>query len=703
VTLAAYGLVLSDGSYDCVFYDGAFLIAAANSTATSHTSITCLTPAWGRYQPAGSTTVILRHGADDLNPVSPVGSAEFEFIVRWKSFTSTTKYGAKGGDRLDFEAAGLTSTYSYKCYFESTTNANHYLESTATYESVSALSCATPAWGKTYTDTVADVYVIEVAGSTETTVAQWARFGTLASSEFSFYRAWDRVSPTSVSALGGDVISLRTYGTLSHAYYVCAFQDVSHPSRQVVSSVHGGLLLSGPDHDSNEINCTVPAWGALYPAAVVNVSLYRVDKYAALNLSTVDIAETVVAVGNATINVTAEWDQLSYDAVYGAKGGDVITLSGAGFDPDESDYFCAFVGTSGTTGARIVEFSADTTPGHVTNVTCVTPGWSDMAATARVHLFKDYNRIPATNSTDTRFRFFGTPAACSSRVACDPCSSAVWDALSPHVGNSSGGTRVAVSAYGFSTAFDYFLKFTDESDNSTVSSNLFSPVSDSKLVATTPAWVDAFFANTTVSVYRQITTVVTTPKPSPTPTLHPTWNASHLNGTTRSLLATRALLANDSAVNTTDDDGLNSTIVLQDTLVPFVGGSKRAQSFAFSNAPTTSPTFAPTINNDVPTLAPTRYNDTGKPFVEFVEMNGIGENSANFTLRSVRSGRVASPPRSNTALLVDTATGCPVRCTSRATRSTATWAVPYPRFPSTHRIRTRKRTRGHAAPAFGAL
>lgn len=282
------------------------------------------------------------------------------------------------------------------------------------------------------------------------------------------------------------------------------------------------------------------------------------------------------------------------------------------------------------------------------------------------------------------------------------CDSAVWDALTPHVGNSSGGTRLAVSVYGLSTVGDYYLKFSDQIFNSTemeyVYSSLFAPVSDSVLIATTPGWIDAFFANTTVTLYRHYSTSVRTHSPtylpthSPTVTLSPTTPFPTSNPTNSSpsmtptttftpteVAARRKLLADPTSQPTTSGsptyspttsaptaptffptdmpttanasrhptmvptmtsqptssptEYFNFTYAVTDVLVPFVGTSLYARSFAFYDAPTPSPTLAPTENQDVPTFAPTQYNDTDKPFVEFVEVASVSEEGANITLR----------------------------------------------------------------------
>jgi hypothetical protein len=212
------------------------------------------------------------------------------------------------------------------------------------------------------------------------------------------------------------------------------------------------MQLGGSEVVTN-LTCTTIAWGLLMQAMPVT---FRLWKSTAGNGS-VPALELVRGVGGTYVQYYEEWNQKNSKGIRGAKGGDLVTISGAGFNSDARDYYCLFTATTPVVrNGRVVYYSAKSEvvrPSTLTELSCTTPRWPTIADTAvmTVQRASSGEVVAKVPGTGDYFSFF-----------------ACWTTMSPHSGTALGGDLVTFNAYGLDTAGFFYAQFVDATDASVV-------------------------------------------------------------------------------------------------------------------------------------------------------------------------------------------------------------------------------------------
>ena len=188
----------------------------------------------------------------------------------------------------------------------------------------------------------------------------------------------------------------------------------------------------------------------------------------------------------------------------GARGGTLITVYGAGFDPEAIDYFCGFKGTATWIGpdekfheGYVRRFGPYAPAISFTEMRCLTPAWNSTAETATMGIFKGSrgkgSPLMRLEGTDSLYDFF-------------EC----WDGMDPRRGSVFGGTMVNFDVYGFDTSGYYYAKFYDPSDTekfAVTPSTGTLPHTDRDFKLKSPDWasfVDGLQSNTTVEIWHNM-------------------------------------------------------------------------------------------------------------------------------------------------------------------------------------------------------
>ena len=450
-------------------------------TWRSRTTIHCELGAWGELFPAMATRMELRKGGDVVREVSYAGGDAFTFDPDWAAYTQRSENGARGGDHMDFDAAGLNASAAYLCCFtnpvegfhEDPANTNPNVTvwlpndevacSDANVTGPAHLQCFTPAWGRTYQGKNATVTVVEATAGASVassgrvvpvrtfTVGLEGRGAAAAATKvprayddrYYFFPALDRVEPASGTARGGQNVTVRAFGldpTLSDQL-ACRFTySFLRPNGRV--KVYEGEAApvrathTGPG-EPFEVRCVTPDWGSANPGYRAEVSLVNLNDASEMN--------KVRNLDDTKYHFLPDWTGYAVPRLQdqaGAAGGDDIFFQGSGFDRLVPGlYFCHF---ELTTTAAVFMHSAPATAASSTEVTCVTPQWGRTRTAANV---------TAVLMEDTTLK--ADSAAYGGLVpAVDPAAVIHYDfwpsftRTTPAQGTAQGGNDIVFAAFG---------------------------------------------------------------------------------------------------------------------------------------------------------------------------------------------------------------------------------------------------------------
>lgn len=241
--------------------------------------------------------------------------------------------------------------------------------------------------------------------------------------------------------------------------------------------------------------CRTPPWGDYYPSMTTRMSLFE---------GSVELEFR----GNELPKFTfaqARWVSVSTDNQNGAKGGDVLTFAGSGFDPTrELRYYCNFTSME---DAAISKLSTKSTALSSTMVQCVTPMWGNdlQAANVTVRLYQENEVIEhlddAKYTLVTRHEPSGVTVAkfhhgddwglvfefyeVFDSVLEFPYTSSYQGGTTPG-GSAFGNQNITLLVYGLDVHHRYGLRF----DSASASMLAFhtTPLTHSKIVFVTPPW-----------------------------------------------------------------------------------------------------------------------------------------------------------------------------------------------------------------------
>ena len=433
--------------------------------------IFCVTPNWGKSNPAYTSHVSLEH-ANEIefanqtahDQVRTLDDTTYSFLPVWTAYgvpQFKDQSGAAGGDALYFVGSGFDPLVPnlYTCLFTRTTASSMTMSSSAvTADSSKEVTCITPQWGLVYEAGNVTVILLE-----DTALKPNAEVynGLVPPSDgetiipYDFYPSFDLVTPNFGTAQGGTSVGFNAFGVVASlsGVYRCEWAGKSE-------ALHDFSMFDVPaaaEVELDQVTCESPLWGNTYPAANVFVRIYstlpgRTGGYEMVrpvgNTSTdplyayrgpLTCAKYSEESGYSdycglTYTYVADWASFTTEAKYGAAGGDALTFQAAGLD-DTLQYVCRFTGTQASD-------PLDSAPVFAVNlyeVVCVTPPWGAFyeAEVVSVSLVEYSTGEPLLKRSDDvidQFDFFAS-----------------WTQLDDNAGPATGGDSLTLAAYGLTS------------------------------------------------------------------------------------------------------------------------------------------------------------------------------------------------------------------------------------------------------------
>ena len=273
---------------------------------------------------------------------------------------------------------------------------------------------------------------------------------------------WDRASPFSVSAKGGDLLTI-TGAFETSATYECEFSPLEIGSSTVTSAAFA-------PEDSTKVVCTTPQWD-------------RAAQRTRLRVLDQGTTQPIAGPGDpaAIITFTASWTEGKVDgstSTGNAVGGSKIEIDGFGFDIYSSDYACIFVSKSDE--QKVAQSVVPVKPGSSKALSCYTPRWpfdaSGSAGVTKIYLEKGGQDIPFDSITATNREFQYTH---------------MWEKISVAQGLSTYGSEViTVEGGGFKIGSEeYSCVLRGQGDAASTSVGLAATVlSSTRIQCISPHW-----------------------------------------------------------------------------------------------------------------------------------------------------------------------------------------------------------------------
>jgi len=259
--------------------------------------------------------------------------------------------------------------------------------------------------------------------------------------------------------------------------YSCRFSRDKYGNTE--SDYLDSVATLSPTSDT-EISCVTPAWGSQYAAANTHVLLVR-------TIEGVEDVHEKVQEAHLNYSFYTVWDNFTVvSGYYGARGGDVLNISGYGIDPLAA-YKVRFDGSSHG------QYGNCTGGENPRSVLCIATHWGKYykAATASVSLYThddlEVLRIRDLRNATARFDFFEVEAG----VLAYPDADAGG-------GGASGGEVLSVEVYGLNVNSSYLCRFVSSTNtNESLDSAWSYPTSPNAFSCVTPGWGFVYPATTT--------------------------------------------------------------------------------------------------------------------------------------------------------------------------------------------------------------
>ena len=426
----------ADQVYVCVFYgdsssstpDGVQGQQKQAAFVTT-TSLQCESPAMNE-QSLGSVQVI---ASDSINQQT-LGTFDFDFspgLIQNISNPSTAD--SSGGTAVTVYAQGIfRANTSYVCIFNSSDTT--VLSDHVTASSFDSISCKTPMWP-------------DAAGRVELRVWTWSgddMVNVPVVLPFEFTQLLVRFGGPTLVQAGADVnYVFFGYGFVrSSDKYVCRLRDVDRGLEQAVRV--------SPVNDTT-IMCLI-AWEN--PAENLQIRLLIDNEVPSLSYDAKLWTVTVEQVSRAVTPTSMI-----------GNGGLNITVVGAGFDSELSQYSCSVTMHAVSVQAEVISIM------NHTHLVCRVPGWTGPSGTAEIVL-KHNDSVIMPNA--------GTFAISIVGIVTD---------VQPSSGLAVGGRNVTFSGYGFHENLLVRARFANVANpNFSIASVPCSVSNAMRVVCVTPAW-----------------------------------------------------------------------------------------------------------------------------------------------------------------------------------------------------------------------
>ena len=302
--------------------------------SSDRSNVTCVMPRW-LYASADVTFMVMR------GPVSVMSSwpsaLSFPILAGWDSIGDTREGAASGGTVLQIQGYGFNvSATDYVCQFF---RGNSSMTVPGDASSSTVMQCEVPAWGSVYPASGGRVMVRVMkgsmfldytAGGVEAVVC-----GALDTAcSFGFYPVWNSSALSSAGSLegsagGGKSLEILGYGFDPESEYYCNFTSTVANGTEIQWTAQSVPVRP---ISTSELTCVTPHWR--YDEASAEVSVHVQATGRALTIAGLNVVSKY--------RFQTIWYNPSLLTVR-AKGGENITVFGAGFDLTFSGYACGFV------------------------------------------------------------------------------------------------------------------------------------------------------------------------------------------------------------------------------------------------------------------------------------------------------------------------------------------------------------------------
>ena len=350
--------------YTCVFSDLAGAQMNSSAVATDFGHISCNTPAWGNFHPAGKVSIEVIGPDNQVVPFTTDGVATldawttlnasdghgptFDFVSAWDaSALSNIKFASAGGEQVVVSGFGFVDSQTYRCRWQSSENPMRDASSDdAEILGPTEVVCTSPAWAFAHSNVVLQLLEGDrvVPSITSSPLA------------LEIYQMFTSLVPSAASAKGGAVITVNGNAFDMEENYQCLFgQQVT---QAVVTS-------------QNAMECIVPAIPD--SAQMVNFSVSAGEHLIKHLTSQGSWGKKVYLLSNFSgFQYFGEW--LEHFPGFADRIGNSatsITIMGVGFD-SQHEYACKFMMNDEPPMSAI---SSVVHPVNSNKLTCNTPEW----------------------------------------------------------------------------------------------------------------------------------------------------------------------------------------------------------------------------------------------------------------------------------------------------------------------------------------
>ena len=348
IVVQGKGFVLGAADYRCVFATlDAAVTASSSATVLTHWNLSCVLPYFDvEAQPVALS---LEQGADVIEFTGTAGGSGVQLVSGWDGVDGATgaplPVSAVGSSNVTLITYALRPGAQYTCRFlrpaASELLPAEELETLGVVLDPSVIFCPSPEWGLHYSagelagavslelrDAAGDVVPFTGGALATLNTSGCAGTGLQERCAVLFLARWDPkhsiATDRALSAAGGDSLAINGAGFNPAQTYVCeiSWLPPGGGTGHVMQSVHGVAS------DISTLECVTDAW-AFRHVPRVELSVRE------------DGAGTLLEPLSAPGGNLSIWQGYTYLAPVNAsaRGGEVITVHGFGFDSD-GDYWC---------------------------------------------------------------------------------------------------------------------------------------------------------------------------------------------------------------------------------------------------------------------------------------------------------------------------------------------------------------------------
>jgi hypothetical protein len=464
ITVIGQDFELGATDYKCVVRSrtSSYMLELAGTVADSVT-LRCVMKPWINSSQVATLDVV--KGSATL--FRPDGALDFEIVSGWDALSLPASTGPAAGQWIvGINGFGFHLARTYKCIFERLPTEK--LNTSATVVNTTYIECQAPAWGAKYPATGGrvrvqvwfDVNSAAISFANGRDDASYACSNT-PNCSVGFYANWVGLSSNSPSrggAEGGTAITIQGFGFDPEREHFCKFTAANGRTAQ------SSRVYTSSGSNTTQLVCTTPYWQYAQASTVLSVYQYNTTQLVAHESADV------------IYNFSTSWVAKSQDAGV-AKGGDILRISGAGFDPALS-YVCRFERSPGgdTNDSAPVSAYAD----H-TGLDCVVPAWRYAHGDITLKIVQGSNVVAASVSAPANATIYTFQQG--------------WDGIiAGQRAAAQGGSGLRLDVYGFNASSTYRCVF-ERNGSQVMYSALVVPASTISYTCVTPSWGANFSAS----------------------------------------------------------------------------------------------------------------------------------------------------------------------------------------------------------------